>query len=167
VYRRIVLAYDGSVQGRAALREGALLARQVNAEVFLLSVIVEATGSRLALAAGGTQSSQQQQSYQAVLEDGVARLKQLGFAPHSKLVVGDPATEIGQFAREIGADLVVVGHQQQSAFGRWWSGPGGAYLIDHIDCSMLVSQNVVSDAAFAAELARSRTTAQSDSNAES
>ena len=41
MYRRILLAYDGSVEGRTALREGALLARQCNAEVFLLSVLVD------------------------------------------------------------------------------------------------------------------------------
>ena len=35
MYKRILLAYDGSVEGRTALREGALLARQCGAEVFL------------------------------------------------------------------------------------------------------------------------------------
>jgi len=41
MYKRILLAYDGSVEGRTALREGALLARQCGAEVFLLSVLAE------------------------------------------------------------------------------------------------------------------------------
>ena len=41
VYKRILLAYDGSVEGRTALREGALLARQCGAEVFLLSVLAD------------------------------------------------------------------------------------------------------------------------------
>ena len=39
MYKRILLAYDGSLEGRTALREGALLARQCDAEVFLLSVL--------------------------------------------------------------------------------------------------------------------------------
>ena len=41
MYKRILLAYDGSVEGRTALREGALLARQCGAEVFLLSALVD------------------------------------------------------------------------------------------------------------------------------
>jgi nucleotide-binding universal stress UspA family protein len=41
MYKRILLAYDGSVEGRTALREGALLAKQCGAEVFLLSVIAD------------------------------------------------------------------------------------------------------------------------------
>jgi nucleotide-binding universal stress UspA family protein len=46
MYKRILLAYDGSVEGRTALREGALLAKQCGAEVFLLSVLTD-TGTRL------------------------------------------------------------------------------------------------------------------------
>ena len=41
MYKRVLLAYDGSVEGRTALPEGALLARQCGAEVFLLSVLVD------------------------------------------------------------------------------------------------------------------------------
>ena len=46
MYKRILLAYDGSVEGRTALREGALLAKQCGAEVFLLSVLTD-TGTLL------------------------------------------------------------------------------------------------------------------------
>ena len=75
-------------------------------------------------------------AFVGVFNEGVARLRQLGFDPVAKLVSGEPAEEIGAFAREIGADLIVVGHRQQTAFQRWWSGPSGAYLIDYTDCSL-------------------------------
>jgi len=39
MYHRILLAYDGSREGRTALREGALLARRYGAAVYLLSVV--------------------------------------------------------------------------------------------------------------------------------
>jgi nucleotide-binding universal stress UspA family protein len=63
-------------------------------------------------------------------------------------VQGQPAEEIGKYARE--ADLIVVGHLRQSAFDRWWSGPRGAYLMDYTDCSLLVARNAVSDEAIQA-----------------
>jgi hypothetical protein len=47
-------------------------------------------------------------------------------------------------ARQIEADLIVVGHRQKSAFERWWSGRSGAYLIDYTDCSLLVARNMIS-----------------------
>jgi nucleotide-binding universal stress UspA family protein len=65
-------------------------------------------------------------------------------------VQGQPAEEIGKYAREVGADLIVVGHRRQSAFDRWWSGPKGAYLMDYTDCSLLVARNAVSDEAIQA-----------------
>ena len=152
MYDRILLAYDGSVKGRAALREGALLARRLSSKVFLLSVIPQVPGTRVAEGAGGSGVSEQGEAYKDVLNEGITRLRLMGFEPTAKLVVGDPAEEISSFARAVSADLVVVGHHRQSAFGRWWSGPGGAYLIEHIDCSMLVSQGEISDADLAKEL---------------
>ncbi len=145
MYKRILLAYDGSVEGRTALREGALLARQCGAEVFLLSVLVDSGAFVFAEAALAGVSVRIEDDFTEVLSEGVARLKQLGFDPVAKMVRGEPAQEIGNFAREVGADLIVVGHRRQSAFDRWWSGPKGAYLMDYTDCSLLVARNAISD----------------------
>ena len=145
MYKRILLAYDGSVEGRTALREGALLARQCGAEVFLLSVLADpGTFMYTEVALAGV-SVQMEDDFMDILNEGVARLKKLGFDPVAKLVRGQPAEEIGKYARKIGADLIVVGHRRQSAFDRWWSGPKGAYLMDYTDCSLLVARNIISD----------------------
>jgi membrane fusion protein (multidrug efflux system) len=93
--------------------------------------------------------------YQRVLEEGMARLSALGFQATGKLVIGEPAREIAAYAEQVNADLVVVGHRRQSAVGRWWSGPSGAYLSDHIRCSLLVCRNVIDDEHFARLLAQS------------
>jgi nucleotide-binding universal stress UspA family protein len=93
---------------------------------------------------------QMEEDFQEILNEGVARLKGLGFDPVAKLVRGQPAEEIGKYAREVGADLIVVGHRRQNAFDRWWSGPKGAYLMDYTDCSLLVARNAVSDEAIQA-----------------
>ncbi|MDE2451318.1 MAG: efflux RND transporter periplasmic adaptor subunit, partial [Gammaproteobacteria bacterium] len=77
------------------------------------------------------------------------------FQASGKLVIGEPAREIAAYAEQVQADLVVVGHRRQSAIGRWWSGASGAYLSDHIRCSLLVCRNVIDDAQFASLLAQS------------
>ncbi|MGH7010855.1 MAG: universal stress protein, partial [Caulobacteraceae bacterium] len=86
--------------------------------------------------------------FQEILDRGVSRLTALGMKPTAKLVFGDPAKAIGGFSREVGADLVVVGHRKRSMLERWWSGPTGAYVSDHVKCSVMIARNVVSDAAF-------------------
>ncbi|HXS20555.1 MAG TPA: universal stress protein [Steroidobacteraceae bacterium] len=155
MYQRILLAYDGSIEGRTALREGALLARRYGAQVFVLSVIREAAGTKLGEGVGGGGVAQQRIEYERVLQEGMARLAALGFQASGKLVIGEPAREIAVYAEQVKADLVVVGHRRQSAVGRWWSGPSGAYLSDHIPCSLLVCRNVIDDEHFASLLAQS------------
>ncbi|MHB8815645.1 MAG: universal stress protein [Steroidobacteraceae bacterium] len=154
MYQRILLAYDGSIEGRTALREGALLARRYGAQVFVLSVIREAAGTKLGEGVGGGGIAQQRVEYERVLQEGMERLAALGFQASGKLVIGEPAREIAAYAEQVKADLVVVGHRRQTAIGRWWSGPSGAYLSDHIPCSLLVCKNIIDDEHFAALLAR-------------
>ena len=59
---------------------------------------------------------------------------------------------IGEYALEVGADLVVVGHRRRNLLERWWSGDAGGYISDHIGCSLLIARNAVSDKAFEGEL---------------
>ena len=119
---------------------------------FLLAVLVDPGALLLPEVALAGASVRMEDDFMEILNEGVARLRKLGFEPTAKLVSGQPAEEIGNFARQIEADLIVVGHRRQSAFDRWWSGPKGAYLMDYTDCSLLVARNVVSDETIEAML---------------
>ena len=152
MYRKILLAYDGSLEGAIALREGAILAKQHGAEVCILSVVPDAGGVQVAEGVMGGAVAQHMERYREVLERGVNRLTALGMQPTAQLAVGDPARAIGAFAKEMGVDLVVVGHQKRSLLERWWSGPTGAYISDYIDCSLLIARNAISDEVFEAEM---------------
>jgi nucleotide-binding universal stress UspA family protein len=158
MYKRILLAYDGSREGLIALREGALLAKSCGAAVFLLSVVRPTAGMPIGEGVYTDTISDQIEGYQALLATGVAVARQLGLEAESKLAMGEPAPQIGQFANEIGADLVVLGHRRQSALGRWWSGGTGSYVSDHVKCSVLIASNAISDADFQAEIDRAKAT---------
>lgn len=151
MYRQILLAFDGSREGLIALREGALLAKGCGAKVFLLSVLPETGGVRMAEVYGDV-VGQQIDTYKALLAQGVAVARQLGLEPVSRLVIGEPAPLIGAVAREISADLVVLGHRRHNSLKRWWSGSTGAYVSDHITCSVLFGCKAISDEDFEAEL---------------
>ena len=149
MYNKVLLAYDGSIEGRRALREGAKLAQLCNAEVFLLAVVE--TASTVATLEGGTVIPIDEQigSYRAILAEGVERLKAMGFSPTAQLGIGDAGQVITEVAREIGANLVVVGHRPQGPLARWLFGSVGTYLIKHLHCSVLVAQTEISDDQFA------------------
>jgi nucleotide-binding universal stress UspA family protein len=148
MYRKVLLAYDGSIEGRRALREGAKLAQLCGAEVFLLAV-VEITS--VASLEGGLAIPIDEQiaNYQAILAEGVERLKALGFSPTARLGMGAAGQEIAKVAEEIGANLVVVGHRPTGPLARWWFGSVGTYLVKHLRCSVLVAQTEISDDQFA------------------
>jgi nucleotide-binding universal stress UspA family protein len=146
MYKNILLAYDGSIEGAQALREGALMARRCSSRVFLLSVVPETAG--VILADGSVAGGEQIDDYKDLLDRGVARLKRLGFDPVARLVEGEPTSTIAAVAREISADLVVVGHRTKHTLSRWWAGSGKDYLSDHVGCSLLIACNPMSDEAF-------------------
>ncbi len=151
MYERVLLAYDGSLEGRAALREGALLARRCKSKLYLLCVVAEAPGVRIGEATYAGATGQTGDTYRALFDEAMTRLRDLGFEPSGKLVVGEPTQEIAAYASAIGADLLVVGHRKKSLFERWWSGQTGAYLMDHVGCSLLVARRAISDEEFRRE----------------
>ncbi|MDP1869296.1 universal stress protein [Bradyrhizobium sp.] len=149
MYKKVLLAYDGSVEGRRALREGAKLAQLCGAEVFLLAVVENAPA--LATLEGGVGISMDEQisAYKAILAEGVERLKAVGFSPTARLGMGAPAQQIAAVAEEIGANLVVVGHRPSGPLARWWFGSVGTYLTDQLRCSVLIAQTEIGDDQFA------------------
>jgi nucleotide-binding universal stress UspA family protein len=151
MYKKVLLAYDGSLEGAIALREGAIIAKHFGAEVFLLSVLPHLGGLQVAEGVSGGAVAHELERFKEVLARGVDRLTRLGLAPTAKLAIGEPARVIGEYARDNGVDLVVVGHRKQNLLERWWSGPSGAYISDYIGCSLMIARNAVSDKAFQGE----------------
>lgn len=146
MYRTIVLAYDGTRDGRLALREGARLAQVCGARVVLLAVVDPAMG--LAFTAdpvSGYLPLQQTDDVQRILDEGRERLVRMGLKPEARLETGEPAERIAAVAAETSADLVVVGHHQQGAMARWLLGSVTATLSDRLHCSLLVARLDIPD----------------------
>ena len=146
MYRNILLAYDGTLEGRIALREGALLAKRCEATVVLLAITETASYVPFTADAGGAYIPQDRtETFQEILDEGSARLARLGLSHRAELRTGDPMTCIVDMATEIAADLVVVGHHKQGAITRWLLGSVTASLIDRLHCSLLIGRLDVSE----------------------
>lgn len=140
MYQTILLAYDGSRDGRAALQQGAELAGSFKAKVWLLAVVAPQHG--VALAEAASPSDVPQRECDRIVHDlqaGAEMLRADGLKVETRLASGTPAAEIGRVAREIDADLIVVGHRPLTAVARWWSGSTGTSLLAHAPCSLLVA----------------------------
>ena len=140
-YRKILLAYNGSAEGKRALLECAELANFLHAETHLLAVA--SMPPSLFLTEGFVPEElleEEKKRTQQVLDEGIATLKERGFAAAGHLAVGEPVEEICRRAKELAVDLVVVGHNQKTSFAaRWWKGSVGASLLDYSSCSILIA----------------------------
>jgi nucleotide-binding universal stress UspA family protein len=77
--------------------------------------------------------------YQSILEDGLRRLEQGGYAARGEVVTGEAVDEITKYARKVDANLIVVGHKHLDSWAaRWWRGSISGALIEHAPCSVLV-----------------------------
>lgn len=145
MYSTILLAYDGSLEGRLALREGARLAQLCSARVVLLAVVEHSSeiyvGDVSTVYLGPDKTDEVRQ----ILEEGAARLRRMGLAHETRLEAGLATERITHVAQDIGADLVVVGHHKQGAMARWLRGSVTTSLSDSLNCSLLVARLEISD----------------------
>lgn len=140
MFRKILLCYDGSVEGRNALKDGADIALCMRTETYLLAILRNAAHTRVP-AEGVTDAlfRHEEQEATRILNEGVNWLKERGLDAHGYIAYGNPIDEIDAAARKLGSDLIVVGHRQRSRLARWWSDAEDATLLERACCSILVS----------------------------
>lgn len=138
MYRCILLCYDGSPDGREALREGAEIAARFHAETHLLAISPVFSGNE-EIPASPSALDDNRRDYRRILDEGVAELRAAGIVASSHCSDGRPIEVIPSFARTLHADLIVLGHRHQSALARWWHGSVGSSLVHHAPCSILVA----------------------------
>jgi nucleotide-binding universal stress UspA family protein len=139
MYRKILLAYDGSTFCNVVLQQGAELASLCGAELHLLGIVVTSGVMGIAESVGpGNVWGQERQNLQQVVESAAQDLQSRGLTVISSLRYGDPADEIARYVHEIDADLVVLGHTSKGMLTRWFQGSVGAKLLDHLPCNLLV-----------------------------
>lgn len=139
MYRKVLLCYDGTAEGRKALREGAEIAYATRAEAHLLAICRSLVASSVPEGVTPELVACEEDAAQALLDEGVQKLNEHGVKARGSLVFGDPIVHIPRVAAQIGADLVVVGHRPRGRLARWWSDSQEHTLLDRLSCSILVA----------------------------
>lgn len=116
MYKKILIATDGSPTAGHAARVGADLAKAVGAEVLLLHVGDPAAGG-------------------AVLDKA---MRDLGTDARTKTINGDPADKILEVAEEDNVDLIVIGNKGMTGAKRFLLGSVPNQVSHHAPCNVLI-----------------------------
>jgi nucleotide-binding universal stress UspA family protein len=142
MYKKILLAYDGSESGQKALLDCQDLAQWAQSELTLVAVMplnMDVMGMGVGVY-DPYLMEREKLLMQGVLDDGIRRLAAAGHVATGQVLVGETVEEITKLAGKISADLIVVGHKHLDSWAaRWWRGSISRTLIEHSPCSVLVA----------------------------
>jgi nucleotide-binding universal stress UspA family protein len=148
MYRRILVAYNGTPESKSALQECVRLAPGPSAEIHLLVVVnppqsvVIGEYAMVSMVGIEDDLAAEKKKMEQELEDGLAYLKQSGLTVLTHLEVGEPVPTIANLVDTLGIELVIVGHSRlQSLAMRWWRGSTDTLLVEKIRCSLLVAND--------------------------
>ncbi len=138
MYRKVLLCYDGSAEGRRALRQGADVIMCMKSEAYLLAVCRNAMGATVPEGVTPMLAQSEHDIARGLLDEGVQWLKDRDIVAQGSLAFGDAIHHISSTARDIGADLIVVGYKHRGPLARWWTESEEETLLERVNCSLLV-----------------------------
>ena len=132
MFKRILIALDGSTMAEKALSTALVLAEQFGSELFLFRVVIPLPISYRAGAASAAAIELAER--EAVLEaadylDGLAAgIKEKGFGVRVATRLGNPSKDIIEFAEQNQIDMLVMCTRGQTGLARWLLGS----VTDHV-----------------------------------
>jgi nucleotide-binding universal stress UspA family protein len=139
VFHRVLLCYDGTREGRSALRQGADVVLCMKSEGFLLAIVQNLVSGAIPEAVTPELCEQEEARAGSLLEEGVGWLRERGVTAQGALEYGNAVDRIVETAERIGADLIILGHRRRGRLARWWSESDEQSLLERVSCSILVA----------------------------
>jgi len=138
MFTKILVGYDGSKGGKAALQRAAVLAREYNAQITALWVR-EPLPRHSDLPGEPEGEAEAADEYFRERQKEVAEVAaQHGIKIGCEIQRGHPAKTIVNFAKDGGYDLIVVGHSDHSELWGRLLGDTADRISDHAHCSVLI-----------------------------
>jgi nucleotide-binding universal stress UspA family protein len=141
MYRKILVAYNGTPESRSALDELVRLMPEASAEIHLAGVVHYPSAYLLAGEyVPEVALADERDHMESDLKDAHALLAGKGFNITDHLLVGEPGDVLTKLVAELGIELLILGHPRSRSFAlRWWRGSVDAVLIERVRCSILVA----------------------------
>jgi nucleotide-binding universal stress UspA family protein len=143
MFGSIVVGTDGSDTARQAVRQAIDLARQLGAQLQIVSAYEPVPRSRLREEAQQAPEDLQwmvneREDVDATLRDAASEAEQAGVTASVYSRQGDPADAILDVAEEQAADLIVVGNKGMTGAKRFLLGSVPNKVSHHAPCSVLI-----------------------------
>ena len=131
MYERILVPTDGSAGTAHVALQAIDLATQYDAPIHVLHVLPDG-----GVLGGGADEERRERSQRVV--ERLARMADVhDVDAETAIREGDPATEILDYAEEVGADLIVAGTHGRTGVGRRVIGSVAERLVRHADCPVM------------------------------
>jgi nucleotide-binding universal stress UspA family protein len=143
MYRKILVAYNGTPESRSALDEVGRFAPGPSVEVHLAGVVHYPSAYLLAGEyVPEVALADERDHMEDDIKDAHALLAGRGIDVTDHLLVGEPADVLSKLVSELGIELLILGHPRSRSFAlRWWRGSVDAVLIERVRCSILIASD--------------------------
>lgn len=136
MYKKILLAYDGSAPADKAFAHAVDLATRYQASLDVIAVArIPEFGDDVETEAILENS---QKHYEKVLAPLKEQIASQGMRACFEIAVGHPAEQIIYYAEKNDVDLIVMGHRGKTFFDRWRLGSVSKQVIHYAHCDVLV-----------------------------
>lgn len=146
MYKKILVAYNGSQESRLALQECLRLAPDPSSQIHILAVVIPPpyllVGEYAAAAVLSMEEglNTEKENMRQQLQHECSMFHEAGLSVTTHVEVGEAVNVIQELVERLGIDLVIVGHSRHKPLAlRWWRGSMDALLVEKIRCSILVA----------------------------
>lgn len=143
MFGSIVVGTDGSATAKEAVHQAADLAKQVGAQLAVVSAYAPVSSARLRDERRGAPEDvahtlTPKEDVEATLADATKAVEKDGVEVNTFARQGDPADAILDVAEETNADLIVVGNKGMTGAKRFLLGSVPNKVSHHAPCSVLI-----------------------------
>jgi nucleotide-binding universal stress UspA family protein len=141
MYRRILVAFDGSPESRLAVAECSNLIQVSGREIHLACVIHDPSPYLLAGEFVPEPALAVDRSrMETDLKEAAGQLQQRGFTVITHLEEGEPVDVIARMCNSLGIDLLILGHRRSKKFAfRWWRSAMDTMISDRVRCTIMIA----------------------------
>ena len=138
MFKKILIAYDGSDASKRALDVAIDLAKKYGAYFEILSIIEELP--KYAATVGEVKEIQleAQKHYHQMQQEAIAKAAEVGVSLVDKVMPGHEVDAIVGYAEKHHFDLMVIGRHGHSAIRKKHPGSTSSHIVTHATCTVLV-----------------------------